>query len=119
MKLKPLNLIELMLMFSDLLLSIYFLCLIIVDWKYDQNYMKYDFEWRSSLLCKMLEYIASIACLLSNFSLLLITWERYLGMKNMTKIGERNYKKIVSTICLATLLTILFSFLPSILFKVS
>lgn len=118
-KLKPLNLMELMLMCSDFLLSIFFLSLIFMEFKFYKNYINHDIKWRSSNFCKILESMASASCLLSNFSLFLITLERYLGIKNFTRIGQKSFKEIVTLIMLAILLSILLSILPLLLFHVN
>lgn len=116
--LKPLNLLELTLIFSEFLLSIYFLTLIIMDWKFDKNYMKYDYDWRNSILCKILEICASSSCLLSNFSLLLITWERYTGIKKLIKINYTNFTHVVLSIIFSVIISISLSIIPVVFIKV-
>lgn len=118
-KLKPMNLMELTLMFSDLLLSIYFVCLIIMDWNFRENYMNYDFQWRSGIFCRILEIVASTACLLSNFSLLLITWERYLGIKYLIRTNKKGFKSTILLMFSSVIIAFALSSLPLIFFKVN
>lgn len=111
LKLKPLHLMELLLMFSDVLLLLYFLILIIMDFKFDKNYLKNDIEWRSSYTCNILEFTASTSCLLSNFSLLLITFERYLGIRQLTSVRRIEFKQIFILIFMTFILSISLSYL--------
>lgn len=118
-KLKPINIIELLLMISEFKLFLFFLSLIIIDWKFYENYIEHDFEWRSSFYCKILEFIASTSCILSNFSLLLITWERYLGIKYLTTTtNKQKFSQIILLVCLTIILSLILSILPFLIFKV-
>lgn len=117
-KIKPLNLIELTLMISDFLLSIYFLIILIYDYKYSNNYIYYDIEWRKSKICLFIEILASNSCLLSNFSLLLLTFERYLGINSLTIKRQENFKNIILVLTFLIILSIFLSILPIIIFQV-
>lgn len=115
---KPIMILELALILSDFILIIYYLCIVAVDWKYSGKYIMFDIEWKKSLTCKTLDFIASFSFLTSNLCIMLITYERYLGVTSLTVKNSKNFTKIVLSICLILFISVLLSLMPFLLSEV-
>lgn len=71
---------KLTLSLCDFFSSIYILIIACLEVYYGKDYLKYDEEWRSNALCKILGVCLSFFMILSPFSLLLIAFERFLSV---------------------------------------
>ena len=69
---------QFLLIFGDILVSIYLLSIAFVDLYYGNDYLQNDYIWRSSVLCHVLESLMTFSLMLSCASMCLITMERYL-----------------------------------------
>lgn len=106
-------------MASDLLLGLYFLIILVHDYKYYGNYVRFDIQWRKSITCQTIGILASISRLLSNFLLFLLTFEKFLGINSLRIKRQENFKKIIFSLSFIILLSILLSVLPLFIHKVS
>lgn len=115
---KSSELISICLTISDLNLSIYFLILSIFDIKYSGNYYEYDEIWRKSITCTSLGVLANFSCILSNFSLLMMTFDKFFAIIFTFKYKKLSY--FTSIIVSTSLITISFflSILPVFFFEV-
>lgn len=112
------HILHLILPFSDLMILFAFSILIYADKKYRSNFYLHHHEWKNHLLCKSSGMLASFSFINSMLCTNVISFERYLIVKNPFKIPFKNYVTLIF-ICLCIFLLSFFgSISPYILFKV-
>lgn len=112
------QLMKMTLNFADLLLAVYFLIIMIKDIEYSGKYFKFDEEWRNSVLCKFLGVFASTGCLLSHFSLLVMTIERFLAINSKVQSRHLTMLKLFFIAIFLCLISVFLSIIPIFTFKV-
>lgn len=109
----PIKHFKILLAFSDLLISMYACSLLILKFYFGDEYVYKDIHWRNSVFCKFYRIFFHISSYISYEVLVLITFERFLSIKNPLKTNflKRDNKKI-ACFCVC----FFFSFFPAILY---
>lgn len=119
--LKPSSIFFMSLHISDIFLILYLTIIGIADINFKGNYMENDANWRFSSLCSFAGALANIAIMNSNFSLILITMDRYLAICHnlIQKKYFYNVKQFLFASLIFLLISCLIGILPIFQFKVT
>lgn len=102
---------------ADMCTGIYFFTLSMVDFYYIGDYIEHDLAWRSSILCSFIGCFSTFSTLVSSFSIVFVTIERYLCIAHPFLKFFTQSRKII--LCIGVLfIGVLLSILPIFLYRV-
>lgn len=115
---RPSQFFHISLISSDLLFCIYFSIISIQDMRYSKNYIEFDENWRKSGICLFSGIIANFSCLLSNFCLFIMTYEKFLLIKSGIKFQTLSKLFVGNFLIISILSSLIISILPIFFFQV-
>lgn len=88
------------------------------DFKYKNDFPFYADEWKNSQLCRIFGMFACFFCLLSLFTILFITLQKYLVIKKGFKFQEISLIQSIFITLFLFLLSFSLAFFPTYFYKV-
>lgn len=102
---------------SDVTMSLYVIIISIINLYFGSSYIDNDLFWRKSLFCKFFGILFQFSIFLAYVSVNLLTFERYLSLKNVFKENILKYHQgKISVVCICFVFTL--TILPKVFFMV-
>ncbi|CAH1968677.1 unnamed protein product [Acanthoscelides obtectus] len=98
--------------FSDLLMGVYLFIIAAEDLNYRGVYLRYQWAWRHSFVCKFCGFLSTLSCESSVLILSLVTWDRFVSVTQPLARKQPSPKAAAATLLLLWCLATLVAFAP-------
>nr|CAH7712264.1 unnamed protein product [Callosobruchus chinensis] len=98
--------------FSDLLMGVYLFIIAGEDLNYRGVYLRYQWAWRHSFVCKLCGFLSTLSCESSVLILSLVTWDRFVSVTQPLARKQPSPKTAAATLLLLWCLATLVAFAP-------
>nr|CAI5862698.1 unnamed protein product [Callosobruchus analis] len=98
--------------FSDLLMGVYLFIIAGEDLNYRGVYLRYQWAWRHSFVCKLCGFLSTLSCESSVLILSLVTWDRFVSVTQPLARKQPSPKTAAATLLLLWCIATLVAFVP-------
>ncbi|VEN63133.1 unnamed protein product [Callosobruchus maculatus] len=98
--------------FSDLLMGVYLFIIAGEDLNYRGVYLRYQWAWRHSFVCKLCGFLSTLSCESSVLILSLVTWDRFVSVTQPLARKQPSPKTAAATLLLLWCIATLVAFAP-------